>query len=1255
MKYRSRNVQIVMMLISLLCVGGVHADETDISNAPLSSASVDVVKPNMMFILDDSGSMDSAYSPDVANFGSSRYGAKSSHCNGMYYNPRTNYLPPVNADGSSFPDASFTNAVPDGFKAATSGRYGDNNPVDLTGSVYYTYSGTTTDLGFEYDANGNLKTSSSTFYTECNTSTSTATSLFTSHLVSSNSGINGSDERTNFANWYSYYRTRMLAMKTSAGLAFKDIGDSYRVGYSTIGYTGTDSTSNDFLKIADFDATQKSSFYSKLYKANPTHWTPLRAALSKAGLIYAGKLLTGTDDPVQYSCQQNFTILSTDGYWNDNEETGNYVPKGVDGRSVGNQDANELRPMYDGTVTADVTNTTATITFNSNWNTSSTKVDSITVGGTTITSGATTATSSANTLASRTADKINKGGYTATVSGNVVTIKAPTSAGTITYTPVVSIGSGNMRVTVTAFRTNTNSVTTGGASNTLADIAAYYYNTDLRTEALGNCTGALGAGTDVCENNVLGSGADNKGSQHMTTFTLGLGVNGLLGYSEDYLSGGSTDFNDIKTGAKNWPDPISDEGPSRIDDLWHAAVNGRGTYFSAQTPSSLIRGITKALTSAKVRNGAGAAAATSNLEPVAADNFLFLATYRTALWDGDLQAKTIDPTTGSVSDTPNWSAQQKLDQMVDATTDSRTIYTFSASASNKLKEFRWSNLSDTEKANFNNVCSRTPQLSQCNDSINGPNLTQAQKEMLPGVNLVNFLRGQTGYEDQAGNDNPLYRDREHALGDMIGSQPVYVKAPPFSYADDNYAAFKAAKADRLAMVYVASNDGMLHAFDATLDQSGSGTEKWAYIPPMVLSNLYKLADKNYAANHQYYVDGAPTVGDICPSAPTSTCTANQWRSILVGGLNAGGKGYYALDITDPINPRALWNFTPENDPDIGYSYGNPVITKRQDGTWVVVFSSGYNNHTDGGDGKGHLYVLKANTGELLEKLDTTAGDTATPSGLAKINAWIDSTADNTAKRFYGGDLLGNIWRFDPDDRIGETGNKVTLLAQLGNVSPAGAQPVTIKPELTEVTYAGSNYAVVNVATGRYLGISDLTDTSIQSIYALKDELTETGLGRVRTPGILVQQTLSTSSDGSTRTTSDNAVNWGDKSGWYMDLNPNNESPGERVNVDMQQQLGLLTVAGNVPENNACTPGGYAWIYSLDFKTGQFVEGASGNVAGRRYSGLVAGLKTLRLTTGKTVTVVTDTSGSIKVLDDPSSNPSGGNGARRVSWRELIAD
>ncbi len=160
----------------------------------------------------------------------------------------------------------------------------------------------------------------------------------------STSGPNGTDERQNFANWYSYYRTRILMMKSAAGLVFKNIDNGYRVGFTTISYTGVDSTNPDFLQIADFDSPQKTSWYSKFYAITPTGSTPLRVALAKAGRIYAGQLLTGANDPVQYSCQQNFTILSTDGYWNDSTN-----PTQINGTTaIGEQDGPEVRPMYDG-------------------------------------------------------------------------------------------------------------------------------------------------------------------------------------------------------------------------------------------------------------------------------------------------------------------------------------------------------------------------------------------------------------------------------------------------------------------------------------------------------------------------------------------------------------------------------------------------------------------------------------------------------------------------------------------------------------------------------------------------------------------------------------------------------------------------------------------------------------------------------------------------------------------------------------------
>ena len=1109
-----RTLRTYLILAAVAFPGIVaHAGITDIASTPMASDSSSAVKPNLMFILDDSGSMGWNYLPDVAgNFDSNEYGSRSKHCNGLAYNPGTTYTPPVDATGASFPNATFTAAWENGFDTS-------DGTTDLTDSFYYKYTGAEADLAFTYNSNGSVK-STTTFYKECNSDIDGANGkdVFTRVTVTDKSGPEGKDERTNYANWYSYYRTRMLTMKSAAGRAFKTIGSNYRVGLTTINYTGTNNSHSEFLNISDFDATHKSRWYEKFYKVTPGSGTPLRAALSKVGRIYAGKIGT---DPVQYSCQQNFAILSTDGYWNGSE---GYQLDGS--TAIGNQDGGTTaKPMYDAL----------------------------------------------------------------------------------------------------------------GKSDTLADVAMYYYKTDLRSDDLGNCTGALG--TDVCKEGVLGSGVDVNKQQHMTTFTLGLGVNGTLGYAENYLTGGSADFNAISQGTKSWPAPVNDN-PTAIDDLWHAAVNGRGTYFSAQNPDSLVSGISKALAGVKMRNGSAAAAATSNLEPVPGDNYVYIALYRTVKWDGDLQAKTIDPDTGVISETAKWSAQHLLDANT-----SRTIYTLN-SATGALKPFAWDNLTETERAYFSDMCSPTVKLTQC------LSLPDTQKTEITGQNLVNFLRGQNGYEDQDGNTYRVFRDREHVLGDMINSQPVFVKKPPFEYVDDNYDGFKVLKKGRQAMVYVAVNDGMLHAFNGD-----TGEELWAYIPPTVLPNLYKLADKNYSTNHQYYVDGSPTIGDICPNAPSTSCSDSQWKTILVGGLNAGGRAYYALDVTDPASPKALWTFSVTNDSDLGYTFGNPIITKRKDGTWVVIVTSGYNNVSPG-SGQGYLYVLNANTGVVLEKIGTTRGDATSPSGLAKINAWVNSTTSNMAERIYGGDLLGNVWRFDIDNVTLPSGKEATLIGELGQTNGATIQPVTTKPELAEISAGGMNHAVVYVATGRYLGNSDLADTSQQSIYAFKDKLTDTGLGQVRAPGKLVKQTLSsiTGENGEAlRSSTKVTVDWATQNGWYVDLNPNNESPGERVNVDMQQQLGLLTVAANVPDPSACNVGGYAWLYSFDYKTGSFVPTASDSAVGRRLTSnaLIAGIKTVKLTTGKTVTIVTDTGGNISSNDDPSSNPGTGGDAKRMSWRELV--
>jgi type IV pilus assembly protein PilY1 len=1491
-----------LLLGLLLAVQSARPAVTDLADVPLFTSSSNAVKPNIMLVIDNSGSMASDFMPDEANFATTKYGKLSSQCNGLAYNPAITYALPVDSTGVSlaagstsilttnpntgitsprsatqtsltivnsgavtltfasasaswftagttvtlFSSASTTNqmvgtvsswtisgttgtlvvnvqaAVGAGSTLATTVKAGAGNVLPY----YYRYTGSQTPLGYTYTSAGVITTT--TFYGECssNVGATPGSGVFTQTFVST-----ASSEAQNYANWNTYYNTRIKMMKAAIGLAFKDIGDKYRVGYSTISEK-TAVAGTNFLDIATFDATQKSLFYTKINAATPSGNTPLRGALSKAGQYFANKAPGQTVDPIQYSCQKNFTIMSTDGYWNTGAETTSYTANDVNGAAVGQQDGWPTAfPMRDSAVQLTTTVTT--------WNTTRTQVAQTATTTTSYsnvklntsgayaagtgsrtdtysgyktnssiarcsnTSGACTITVTTSTahgftngskvtvMGAATATPSYNGTFTITVTGaSTYTYSLPsrpasistagyslpagscsagsgsvtrsstqadtyaltlsnwttaaqtdttvyTSPQTVTVTPytetvVVTNGvqtsdttvAGTPTVTVTALTPPANTVvnstytsatttsagtsavvnttltpvavcvsapsgwtngtvsaapvstkptytptssastkasstaptvttqisdstvtgtkvpgtpvdgSTGGVGNTLADVAMYYYKTDLRTSTLGNCTGALGAGTNVCQTTDI-AGQTTNVTQNMETFTLGLGVNGTLSYTDDYLiNPKKSDYFALTQGTKTWPNPtVSTNGgdPTNVDDLWHAAVNGHGQYFSAGDPSEVVLSLKTALQAITERKGSSSAAATSTLQPVDGDNDIFVAQFTSAEWIGDVQKFSINPSDGTISTTAAWSATTQLKAMIDAGT-ARTVYYFKkdtgTAMTGTLRAFTYANLTtDALNGNFDNFCSKTGAGGGA-APVQCATLTSTDKTTAnSGANLVSWLLGAS---------NAVYRTRDAALGDIINSSPIYVGAPKFKYTENNYGTFASNKASRAGTLYVGANDGMLHAFDRA-----TGNEKWAYIPSAVLPNLYKLADTDYPGNHQFFVDGAPQVGDVWDGT--------NWRTILVGGLNKGGRIYYALDVTDPANPIALWEFSDSN---LGLTYGNPVITKRKDGTWVVAFGSGYNNV---GDGNGYLYVVNAITGAKVTGSPiptytsgtTPAGTATAPSGLSKINAFIASELDNTAKVFYGGDLLGNVWRFDIDSNVAPFG-KAFLLANLSVGSTP--QPITTIPTLAEINYLGSTYTVVYVGTGRYLGTGDVSNTDQQSIYALKDDGSTTGLGNVRASGKLVTQTISnaTSSTGTAiRQATSNAVAWNTKSGWMVDL----PSSGERVNVNMLLALNVLSVATNIPTSDVCDAGGKSWLYRFDIGSGAAVSNAPDGAVGIPLGNvLVAGQTIVQLPDGRLITISTLSDTTLRTDSQPPP-PSAGT-LHRTSWREL---
>ncbi len=771
-----------------------------------------------------------------------------------------------------------------------------------------------------------------------------------------------------------------------------------------------------------------------------------------------------------------------------------------------------------------------------------------------------------------------------------------------------------------------------GASGTLADVAMYYYSTDLRTNG---STGALG--TDVSVNNVPSTTRDMNSGQHMLTFTLGLGLGGFMRYLPSYEAATFGDFYNIRTGNTgcswgasnaicNWPVPPNNDNddPSKLDDLWHAAVNGRGRFVSANDAVTLYDGLVTSLSDLRVLVGSAAASATSSPNITTTDNAIYSSTYRTTRWDGEMVAQRVDPATGNVVSAIEWSARDRLSARTSAATDTRTIYIGSGGV---LAPFAWTSMDAATRALFDSKCAS---LSQC------PTLTAAERATVDnGENLVNYLRGQRQHES-------VFREREYVLGDLVGSRPAFVRDPRRSYGDPDvpsYFDFKNAHASRRPVVYIGGNDGMLHALDAN-----TGDELWAFVPRSVLPKMYRLAETAYATSHEFFVDGSPSVGDAYVNG--------MWRTILIGGLNAGGRGFYALDVTNPTSPQLMWEFCSSStlcshyDADLGLSFGNPMITKRsRDGRWVALVTSGYNNVSPG-DGRGYLYVLDLASGALLHKVSTVVGTNTDPSGLARMSNWArDPDADNTTQYVYGGDLEGNLWRFDLD-----TSPPAVLRMATLRDSSNKPQSITTRPELGQI----ENKHVIFIGSGRYLGGSDLQDPATLSptgdwsyagsLYAIKD--TGAAVGSPRSTGTFKAQTI-VPAGSNRRAITGATTNWSSDGGWYVDF----PSVGERINLDPQLVLGTLVVTTNVPNNNACTAGGDSWIYQFNYKTGQAVSSASGGEVGVFRSGtLTVGNAIVRL---QNLALKVITTGASGVKETRGLNVgSGVTDPRRIGWREV---
>ncbi len=667
--------------------------------------------------------------------------------------------------------------------------------------------------------------------------------------------------------------------------------------------------------------------------------------------------------------------------------------------------------------------------------------------------------------------------------------------------------------------------------NTLADVAKYYYDKDL----------------SPLPNKVKEDSFDTATHQHMVTYGVAFGVTGnLVDTDEDGWP------NPKLTESGNWGNPRSCSNcPEKIDDLWHAAFNGKGAFISAATPEDLVTGLAETLSDISNRVASTAAVALST-GYISGDSHIYQARFQSNDWSGQLLSFSIisdendndfgkPDTSGDGPAGAKWDAGQKIPHHED-----RIILTYDG---DKGIPFRWSALDDTQK-----------------DLLN-----EDEK-------LLDYLRGDDSNEVRNGGS---FRNRSSKLGDIINSSPVFVGPPAFPYHYDEYIEFKERNAARPGMIYVGANDGMLHAFDAD-----TGIERFAYVPSQVFTNLSSLADRDYT--HKFFVDGEPTFADVYFD--------DDWHTVLAGGLNKGGQGIYLLDITDPASitressaaNRVLWEFTDANDADLGYTFSRPAIAKMKNGKWAVIFGNGYNN-TESDDSvstTGHavLYILFIDEGidgnwepSDYIKIDTETGSPSTPNGLATATP-VDIDGDYVVDYIYAGDLRGNLWKFDvsssnPEDWGIPFGISSPVPLFTATDDSGTPQPITVRPEVGRTPFGKG--IMVYFGTGKLLENTDISnDISTQSFYGILDTNSP-----ITSRDTLLEQTVTsvTIKNGQlVRVTSNNRMTR-QHSGWFIDF----PVSGERNISEPLLRAGRIIFVTMTPSGDACSAGGESWLMELD--------------------------------------------------------------------------
>ena len=707
------------------------------------------------------------------------------------------------------------------------------------------------------------------------------------------------------------------------------------------------------------------------------------------------------------------------------------------------------------------------------------------------------------------------------------------------------------------------------------------------------------------------------GSQNVTTYTIGFGFN---------------------TGTPSATEITAMDLLKLTADSTH----GRGKYFDAGSETEL----TTALTSVMAEIFAVNTSYVAPVVPVSPENKTssgsriymgFFKPLSGQAWLGNLKKYGIDLTTTKV-----------LDKNGNAATGSDGMFLTTASS-------YWSSVNDAGDVDQGGVGERLVQrnfttnprklytyktgnpttLTSAANAFNSTNITPIMlyTDGTGSVNapkLVQFINGIDAFDDNA-NGNTL-ENREWIMGDILHAKPVVVHYQPFTAAQESTSTNK-------SMIYVGANDGMLHAF-----QDRDGEEAWAFIPPDLIPKLRYL---HYGAgvDHAYFVDSSPTVYKYDKNNDGTINPADGDMVILMFGERRGGGSdsypstgyYYALDVSDPLNPKYLWSINGDATgeyPQLAETWSEPKIVKIKSESGVsmvaAVIGAGYDNmNEDSRYGNMQLFTgsvplnpldignLTGAAGNSLgignpayntqargrgiyvveiARLDSagvpsiataTSGKKVWGFSTASLSnysipsevAALDTDGNEFADRLYVGDTGGNVWRFD----IGSAPWTGKPILNLNNASDKGRK----------IFYKPSVYSDATGTARLMIGTGDrehpLNQNVVDRLYGLRDR----GQTTVVTEAAMYDATLDILQLGTTDATAIDTImtTLNNSYGWFIKLD---QSIGEKSLAYPTLFNGVGYFTTYAPTTTAvvdpCSTGnlGTGALYALNSVTGEAV-------------------------------------------------------------------